>query len=171
MRSTSAAVLLALVACGTELPSGDSRDPVNTAPDAGVGSQSSDGGVTGAPGDGSTTPLTDCQEATQHSDLAWIQQKVFTPSCTDECHSTPDPSSGMDLTAGHAYTNLVNVNSNQFSGWKRVVPGDPRSSMLMVQIGGEQGPALEGTMPWGQPKLCDEKIDAIRRWIAAGAPQ
>jgi hypothetical protein len=38
-----------------------------------------------------------------------------------------------------------------------------------VQIGGEPGPELEGFMPWNQPKLCDEKIDAIRRWIAAGA--
>jgi hypothetical protein len=41
--------------------------------------------------------------------------------------------------------------------------------MLMVQLGGEPGPALEGLMPWGQPTLCDPMIDAVRRWIAAGA--
>ena len=75
----------------------------------------------------------------------------------------------MDLSAGRAYASLVNVPSSQYSGWMRVVPRSSPQSMLMVQLGGEPGPELEGTMPWGMPKLCTEQIDAIRRWIAAGA--
>jgi hypothetical protein len=174
MRSLLPAVLLALTACGTDLRSDDTRDPVNTSPDAGTsngsGSSTTDGGGSTATGDGGL-PLTDCEEAKLHSDLAWIQQKVFTPSCLGECHTEPTPSASMDLSTGHSWGSLVNVTSTQYPTWKRVVPGNPGASMLMVQIGGEPGPELEGTMPWGQPKLCDEMIDAIRRWIAAGAPQ
>jgi hypothetical protein len=76
----------------------------------------------------------------------------------------------MDLSTGRAWSSLVNVSSNQYAGWVRVVPGDSSASMLMVQLGGEPGPQLDGYMPWGQPRLCNEKIDAIRRWIIAGAP-
>jgi len=174
MRSLPA-VLLALAACGTDLRSDDISDPVNTAPDAGNGGGTGpstpipDGGVSGVPGDGA--PLTDCEEAKFHSDLAWIEQKIFAPSCLGDCHTDPTPSASLNLSAGLSHHSLVNVTSTQYPTWKRVVPGNPGASMLMVQIGGEPGPELEGTMPWGQPKLCDEKIDAIRRWIAAGAPQ
>jgi hypothetical protein len=172
MRSLTA-VLLALTACGTDLRPG-SQDPLDPPPDAadpgmtGPSTSPTDGGVTG---DGNTASLTDCQEATQHSDLAWIQQKVFSVSCLAGCHSGSNPDARQDLSPGASYANLVNVPSTQYSGWTRVVPGAPDRSMLMVQLGGEVGPELEGTMPWGQPKLCDEEIDAIRRWIAAGAPQ
>ena len=169
-------VLFALTACGTDLRSDDTRDPVNTAPDAGTNTggpgpstPTPDGGVSGVPGDGG--PLTDCEEATFHSDLAWIEQKVFAPSCLGDCHTDPTPSASLNLSAGLSHHSLVNVTSTQFPSWKRVVPGNPGASMLLVQLGGEPGPELEGTMPWGEPKLCDEKIDAVRRWIAAGAPQ
>lgn len=71
----------------------------------------------------------------------------------------------MDLSIGVA---LVNVASRE-PGWMRVMPSDPRASALMVQLGAETGFAIEGTMPWGQPQLCAPIVDAIRRWIAAGA--
>ena len=75
----------------------------------------------------------------------------------------------MSLRPGEARAAMVNVVSHHDANWIRVVPGRAAESMLMVQIGGEPGPPLEGYMPWGMPKLCVEKIDAIRRWIAAGA--
>ena len=171
MRSFTA-VLLALTACGTDLNS-RTQDPIGTDPDAGVDGTSTTNPVTdGRLPDGvDESTLTDCQAATLHSDLDWIQRKVFTASCLTGCHSGANPSSNMDLSTGRAWMSLVNVPSNQFSGWTRVVPGDPKQSMLMVQLGGESGPELEGTMPWNQPMLCPEKIDAIRRWITAGAAQ
>ena len=174
MRSLTA-VLLALTACGTDLRTG-TQDPIDTAPDA--GSPGTGPGPTTPPPDAGAIPdgvdesmLTDCQAATLHSDLDWIQQKVFSVSCLTGCHSGAAPDARQDLSPGVAWANLVNVPSTQFSGWTRVVPGDPSRSMLMVQLGGATGPELEGTMPWGQPKLCQEKIDAIGRWITAGAPQ
>lgn len=113
-------------------------------------------------------PLTVCQEAVNHSDFRWIQEKIFTPSCVN-CHdSGSSPSAGLDLTDGHAYTDLVNVKSTIYTSWTLVTPRDSPNSMLMVRLGGETGPSVS-IMPKGQPALCQEKVDAVRRWIVAGA--
>ena len=57
------------------------------------------------------------------------------------------------------------------TGMMRVLPGDADHSYLLVAIGGASGTPPEGTvMPWGGlPMLCTEEIDAIRRWVNAGA--
>ena len=160
------------VALALTVSSGACGVDVNTSPqptsdpeaDGGVGGAQSDGGT----GDGAPGSLTACEEARSHSDLAWIQINIFDVSCTTMCHGASPPAAGMSLLAGQSHANLVDVPSTQFAGWKRVVPGNSGASMLMVQLGGEPGPALEGYMPWNQPRLCTEKIDAIRRWIVAG---
>lgn len=167
------AVAFALTAasCGTEPRTGTADQP-DTRPDAGSSMNTGNGTHDAAvpPSDAEPPGLAPCDAAIYHSDLAWIQEKIFTPSCaTSMCHTGSNPDAGMNLSAGAAHHALVNVNSTQFSGWKRVVPGNPGASMLMVQLGGEPGPELEGTMPWGMPKLCDPMIDSVRRWIAAGA--
>lgn len=48
-----------------------------------------------------------------------------------------------------------------------VIPGDPENSEIIRRLTGISQPA----MPLGQPPLPPEKIDAIRRWIAEGAPK
>ncbi|HEX5064107.1 MAG TPA: hypothetical protein VFV99_32245 [Kofleriaceae bacterium] len=161
-----ALIALALIACGNDVRNSDDDD--NVEPDAGAG-----GSVVAdampVPPDGIPPNLTPCEEAAYHSDLAFIQDKIFDVSCTTQCHGDSPPAAQMSLLPGHARVALINVASTTQTGWRRVVPGSSASSLLMVEIGGESGPALEGLMPWGMPKLCDEKIDAIRRWIAAGA--
>lgn len=128
-----------------------------------------------SPGDGGDTPdaaLTECQEATRHSDLAWIQDHIFTPSCaTASCHAGPEPEVGLDLSAGRARANLVNRGSSTVSGWVRVVPGSPMESYLMVSLGRAPGPPpRDGFMPIGGAEpLCVEKLEAIERWIEEGA--
>ena len=166
---------LVLVACGT-----DSRSQTEQSSDPGVdGGVKTDGGSSSTaadarvpPPDGIPEGLAPCDEAPYHSDFTFVQDKIFSVSCAvSGCHDSNTPSAGMDLSLGKAHASLVNVPSTQFDGWMRVTPGSSTDSLLMVEVGGEAGPELEGTMPWGQPKLCDPLIDAMRRWIIAGATQ
>lgn len=142
------AVLVALAACGN-----DNEPPGVDAIGAEVP-------------DSATGP---CADATAHSDLAWIQDNVFTPSCTKSaCHDADEPE--LSLVEGAAYANLVGRASSTQSGWTRVVPGAPSQSYLLVALGREPGPPPEdGFMPLLSEPLCAEKIDAIARWIAGGA--
>jgi hypothetical protein len=168
MYKTPCIVLALAAACGTDVTTRP-NDQDTTRPDAALDA----GPVTDAkpiPPDGIPTGLDPCDEAAYHSDLAWIQTAIFDVSCTTGCHGAATPAAHLSLRPGESHAALVNVASHHTAGWVRVVPSNPGASLLMVQIGGEPGPELEGLMPWGMPKLCDGKIDAIRRWIAAGAP-
>lgn len=179
MRSPCLLVTLLLAACGTDVrPTQGSQDSDSDPGvdggieiDGGSSSTDSDAGVPPPTGDGGIPAgLAPCDEAPYHSDFAFIQEKVFDVSCAvSGCHSVEKKAGGLDLSAGNAHASLVNVPSHHFDGWTRVVPSSSAQSMLMVQVGGEPGPQLEGFMPWGDPKLCDPLIDAMRRWINAGA--
>lgn len=161
-------MVLVLAACGTDVRTDpDDQDMLGDDP-----AVLPDGGVADAmpiPPDGIPPGLTPCEEAVYHSDLAWIQRAIFDVSCTNRCHADTPPAGGLSLRPGESRAAMVNVPSREFPNWMRVVPGNPGASMLMVQVGGEPGPELEGFMPWGQPMLCREMIDAMRRWIAEGA--
>ncbi|HEY0993901.1 MAG TPA: hypothetical protein VGD80_42890 [Kofleriaceae bacterium] len=128
---------------------------------------------TAADPDGTTDGPGPCEEATAHSDLAWIQSHVFDVSCSSpSCHRGVATNAGLlDLGSGHARDQLVGVTSTSSTSWKRVVPGDPSRSFLLAAIGHIPGPRpMDGIMPLGGPMLCVEKREAIQRWIEAGAP-
>ncbi|MDQ3366264.1 MAG: hypothetical protein M3680_12630 [Myxococcota bacterium] len=167
-RSLSVLFVLLAAGCGTDGTAGPNGD--TTRPDGGATGDarpaSGDGGV---PGDAAA--LTVCQEATLHSDFAWLQANVFTPSCaTSMCHSGPDPEVGLNLDAGPAYNNLVNKGASTVTGWTRVVPGSLATSYLAVSLGRAEGPPpRDGFMPLQAEALCEEKLAAIERWIIAGA--
>jgi len=128
---------------------------------------------TAADPDGSTDgPGASCEEAVDHSDLAWIQSNVFDRSCsTPSCHRGVASNAGfLDLSGGRTHGSLVGVTSTSSASWKRIVPGDPSRSYILVAIGHIPGPLpIDGVMPLGGPMLCVEKRDAIQRWIEAGA--
>ena len=163
----SAGFLIAVCACGGTDINRNDQDSRN--PDGGADGSTVVADAMPVPPDGIPPNLMPCEQAVYHSDLAWIQANVFDVSCTTMCHGDATPAASLSLRPSAARTALVDIRSTQFPDWIRVVPGSPAQSMLMVQLGGEPGPALEGYMPWGMPQLCNEKIDAIRRWIAAGA--
>src|SRR5262249_1657872 len=148
-------IALALIACGEDVR--NTADD-QTDPDAGGDGSTHVADAMPVPPDGIPPNLTPCEEAVYHSDLAWIQAKIFDVSCTTMCHGDSPPAAQLSLLPGRARAALVNVASTTHTGWKRVVPNRSAASMLMVQLGGEPGPQLEGLMPWGMPKLCDEKI-------------
>lgn len=133
------------------------------------------------PGDATWSPK--CYEAMDHSDFAWIEENVFRGSCASfmSCHDSQNPAGGLDLTAGNAYGELVNVPSFYFTDWMRVTPGDPEASYLMVRLRCttdedpyvaqcESGPLDGGVlMPPNSAPVCKPKREAIRRWIEQGA--
>lgn len=107
------------------------------------------------------------------SDLAWVQQNVFTPSCAAfaSCHDGAMPESNLDLTTeAMSEAGLVGVASLLEPGMLLVAPGDHEQSYLMVILGhfGEDDPRIDpviGTMPFNNPILSAEKRDAVARWI------
>lgn len=144
-----------------------------------------------------------CEEAKTHSDLPWIQSHIFDKACSSStaCHKGAAlEAAELSLTDGMSYAALVGVDAKSDYGttvagtrqWKRVVPGDPASSYLMVLIdphanpvpngpvdsmGAGYGSAADlnpkvGSMPQNAGELlCPERIDAIKRWIENGAPE
>ena len=98
-----------------------------------------------------------------------VQNEVFTPTCgAIGCHDTIGQQSQMVLTAGRAYSNIVNVASIEMPQLRRIQPGDPANSYLYRKI---TGAGITGErMPLSLPPLPDDKIRLIRDWIRRGAP-
>jgi hypothetical protein len=102
-----------------------------------------------------------------NSDFQEIQDTVFTPICT-ACHIGATAPRGLRLDAPNSYAMLVNVASVEVPALQRVAPGNPDMSYLVQKIEGTA--AVGGRMPLGGAPLPQDRIDLIRRWIAAGAP-
>lgn len=100
------------------------------------------------------------------SDFQEIQDTVFTPICS-QCHIGAGAPHGLRLDAANSYALLVNVASDEVPTLKRVNPGNPDQSYIVQKISGTA--AVGGRMPLGQAALPQDRIDLIRRWIAAGA--
>ncbi|MBK9798093.1 MAG: PKD domain-containing protein [Holophagaceae bacterium] len=86
--------------------------------------------------------------------LTQLQTTIFTPLCTS-CHSAGGDA-GLNLSAGNAYANLVNVPATTRSG-QRVVPGSPGTSALVAQLAG------------GHRSVSAANQSLISAWISAGA--
>jgi len=132
-------------------------------------------------GDGASA---ECLEAEDRSDLEWIQENIFTVSCSlsTSCHrGSANSALGLNLEAGMSEGNMLDVPAmGEFAdGLDIVEPGQPTESYLMVILGqyGEDDPRLPQdtagnriTMPdsaTGLDLLCPQKRDAIERWITA----
>ena len=106
-----------------------------------------------------------------------IQRDIFDaadssgrPACT-QCHNARLPffiPGGLNLTAGNAYANLVNVRSVTKPSATRVVPGEPDNSYLVHKLEG-RADIVGQRMPFGGPFLSEGQILVIKRWIALGA--
>lgn len=122
-----------------------------------------------------------CVDAANNQNLAWIEQNIFTPNCGgNSCHSNiPLPGGRIVLTTA-SHDKLVNVESEITPGRMLVVPNDVKKSYLMVLLRhlelaeADPSPAPEppedvGYMPQASGPICCQKLDAIVRWIEAGA--
>jgi hypothetical protein len=99
-----------------------------------------------------------------------VQSQIFTASCAlAGCHAGSSPAQGMNLSAGSAYSNIVNVPSNEQPTLDRIEPNDPAASYLYLKVTGD--PSIVGEqMPFGGPPLSQTLIDLLRNWIERGAP-
>jgi hypothetical protein len=128
-----------------------------------------------------------CIEAEDNmvSDLAWLQTNLFATNCSgDDCHGDKvggGSPGGRFVLTHDAYTALVGVKSQYDPAHVMVDPGHPERSYLLYIMHGiraEEGvppfkapPSSVGFMPQSNSTLCCQKLDAVRRWIEAGAPQ
>lgn len=94
---------------------------------------------------------------------------VFKSRCV-MCHLPGTEPGGLALHPRGGYANLVGVKSTE-SPLLRVVPGKAEDSYLYRKLAGTHV-AAGGTgepMPFGEPPLSQQQIDAIRQWIEKGA--
>ena len=127
-----------------------------------------------------------CMEATTHSDFAWIESRIFLANCFGaSCHTGSTASGLRDLSEGKSYATLMGatgaggVMSNLDPSRTLVVPGSPAKSYLYYILHAIEpseadppaGPPPNdvGYMPMNNALLCCQKLDAIERWITAGA--
>lgn len=114
-------------------------------------------------------------EVNDNSTYHEIQDYIFDKSCANSaCHAAPANAGNLNLTYGLSYQDLVGrVPQNPAAaaaGMKLIDPGNPENSFLLTKL---MDPTLEqgARMPFNAGTLHSGKIDAIRTWIAAGAPQ
>lgn len=94
-----------------------------------------------------------------------VYDSVFKSSCAfTSCHG--GGAGGLNLQPDKAYDALVNVESTNVPGQKRVVPNDPDNSLLLKVFEGPVGKVEQ--MPKGG-ELPQEKRDLVRAWIQQGA--
>ena len=121
-----------------------------------------------------------CSEPTGTDDtieptFSSIEKNVFAKSCaTSSCHGTLGQRGGLVLTGTGIYDNLVSARPEnetaRAKGLLRVAPGKPDSSFLIIKLTGPR--ADEGErMPVGNEPIDAKAIEAIRTWIANGAPR
>jgi hypothetical protein len=124
-----------------------------------------------------------CVDAPNHSDLTWIEDNVFKSGCNfSGCHNGDNTAQGkVDLRSGKSFAHLVNFASVIDPTRKLVVPNDVAASYLMLMLRdvppgmanppANPPPGSVGYMPQGAGTiLCCQKLDALERWIMAGAP-
>ena len=105
-----------------------------------------------------------------------IQHHIFDKSCVNTaCHGAPANAGGLNLAYENSYQNLVGQTPKNpaaaAAGMKLVDPNNPDNSFIITKLVGPTEKELGARMPFGGGKLHDGKIEALRKWITAGAPR
>jgi hypothetical protein len=100
--------------------------------------------------------------------LEELHRTIIQPGCAGQpglCHAGQfEPNMA---TPAAFYASVVNRPGIEHRDQRRVVPGDPDSSLLVDKLRHRNGVATQ--MPLGAEPLSEEKIAAIEAWIADGA--
>jgi hypothetical protein len=126
-------------------------------------------------------PPTECETIAQASDLTTIKRDIFERHCNGRaCHKEGSDQSELHLQL-NPHADLVNVQSDVDPAYQLVVPGQPRKSYMLYMLQqvapADMDPPITYTDPPDDVEfmpvdftICKEKLDAIQRWIEAGAP-
>jgi len=101
----------------------------------------------------------------QTGNVAFLNVQDVFSSCA-RCHQGAFPPAGLNLTAGQAYANIVNVPSTEYPQWQRVQPNNRAVSWLYEKIINPAPPV--GSQMGG---LTADEIELIGAWIDQGATQ
>ena len=108
----------------------------------------------------------------QQVDYATQIQPIWNANCTGmACHDATQSAEGLNLTAAASRAELIGVASSQCSANKRVDPGFPERSYVVIKLQGGGGTCIVGTkMPKATMGLPAAQIQLVRDWIYNGAP-
>jgi len=129
----------------------------------------------GCAGDGSTLGpdgkpgAEEVESPTKDITLTQISEQIFAVSCAvSGCHSGGAPAANMSLEADFVAGEIIDIDSSERPELKRIDPGNPDSSYLLMKLRADDGILCCQMPPVGT--LTDEQIEMIREWIADGAP-
>ncbi len=118
----------------------------------------------------------ECENGTFDSTFDMIQKVIFEErGCASSfCHDSAQQG-GLDLRAGAAYDNLVDVEAVSVDDYIRVRPGQKDASLLWVNLAAatfpEEWQAPKRAMPFGGLPLTENELETVRLWIETGAPR
>ncbi|MDX1741579.1 MAG: DUF5777 family beta-barrel protein [Rhodothermales bacterium] len=91
--------------------------------------------------------------------------EIFERSCTmTGCHGGPIAQQNMFLTSSQYYESIVDQPSVGRPDLKRVDPGNPEGSYLIMKVRGDAG-IVGLQMPMVGDKLTEEEIETLEQWI------
>ncbi|HVR63902.1 MAG TPA: hypothetical protein VMU50_18500 [Polyangia bacterium] len=173
------ALPLLLFACSGSTDAGGSGDAGGT---GGVGTGGAGTGGAGTGGAGSGGSKDGGGDAVGASDaggpsFAGVQAILQTTcvGCHDPAHPVvPETQTfvAMDLTASHAYANLVNKRATQVCGGLLVAPSNPGGSYLYAKVTQDmpcEGERMPHQAMIRRPPLPADQIATFESWIRGGA--
>jgi hypothetical protein len=123
--------------------------------------------LTGACGESHTT--TQQTTVSTSATFSRIQFEIFNQSCAvTSCHDTATHQSGLDLSVGNSYVQIVNIAAVEMPSLKRVAPYDPTNSFLFQKMNSTTNVGVQ--MPPGASPLSTDQLNLVRDWILSGAP-
>ena len=98
--------------------------------------------------------------------FAQVRDDVLVPSCGfGSCHGAGE--AGLQIDEDMMVDALVDVPSTVQADAILVVPGDPDGSYLVAKL--TEAPSIDGEVMPPSGAMSQERIDMVKKWIAAGA--
>lgn len=110
-----------------------------------------------------------CSDATDDESLALQVKAELDRTCAgvESCHESG--AGDMLLSSGHDFSALIDVTSSENPPMKRVLPGNPAQSYVLIKLACEGGIPDGGCMPLGLP-TDPRLVRLFHDWIEGGAP-